>query len=281
MNDSPATPSQAPKGKVIHKDGGRLTMSTLYPTDARAGRGSKSGLKMNSFARTELVGSLTAQPDAVALITPVTIKVSIVEDDAKLRETLVRYFAGQSSFRCVKAYPNAEDALADLPKNLPDVVLMDINLPGMNGIECVSRLRLAVPGLKIIMLTVFEEGEQVFKALSAGAFGYLVKSSRPAKILEAIRDVYEGGSPMSGHIARKVVQTFQAQAAARDETDALTAREMEVLQGLSRGHPYKQIASDLGISLSTVRTYIQRIYEKLHVHSQTEAVMKYARKQGS
>ena len=138
-----------------------------------------------------------------------------------------------------------------------------------------------MPALKIIMLTVFEENEQVFKALSAGAFGYLVKSNRPAKILEAIREVYEGGSPMSGHIARKVVQSFQAHAAARDETDALTAREMEVLQGLSRGHPYKQIASELGISLSTVRTYIQRIYEKLHVHSQTEAVMKFARKQGN
>jgi len=228
-----------------------------------------------------MVSSWSARLDAVASLNPVTIKVSIVEDDAKLRETLVRYFAGQSGFRCMKAYPNAEDALADLPKNLPDVVLMDINLPGMSGIECVARLRQAVPTLKIIMLTVFEEGEQVFKALSAGAFGYLVKSNRPAKILEAIREVYEGGSPMSGHIARKVVQSFQAHAAARAETDALTVREMEVLQGLSRGHPYKQIASDLGISLSTVRTYIQRIYEKLHVHSQTEAVMKFARKQGN
>jgi len=119
----------------------------------------------------------------------------------------------------------------------------------------------------------------VFQALSAGAFGYLVKSNRPAKILEAIRDVYDGGSPMSGHIARKVVQSFQAQSVVRAETDALTAREMEVLQGLSRGHPYKEIAGELGISLSTVRTYIQRIYEKLHVHSQAEAVMKFARKQ--
>src|SRR6266705_3596018 len=184
---------------------------------------------MNSVPSTEMVSSWSARLDAVALLNPVMIKVSIVEDDAKLRETLVRYFAGQSGFRCVKAYPNAEDALAGLPKNLPDVVLMDINLPGMSGIECVARLRQAVPTLKIIMLTVFEEGEQVFKALSAGAFGYLVKSNRPAKILEAIREVYEGGSPMSGHIARKVVQSFQAHAAARAETDALTAREMEVL----------------------------------------------------
>ena len=161
---------------------------------------------------------------------------------------------------------------------------MDINLPGMSGIDCVPRLRRAAPQLKIIMLTVFEEGEQVFQALSAGAFGYLVKSNRPAKILEAIREVFDGGSPMSGHIARKVVQSFQmhptAKAAAQAETETLTKRELEVLQGLSRGHPYKEIARELDISLSTVRTYIQRIYEKLHVHSQTEAVMKFARLQG-
>lgn len=210
------------------------------------------------------------------------INVSIVEDDAKLRETLVRYLTAQPGFRCASNYPNAEAALAGIPEMHPDVVLMDINLPGMDGIECVSRLREKLPGVKIIMLTVFEEGEQVFKALSAGAFGYLVKSSRPAKILEAIREVHAGGSPMSGNIARKVVQTLHAQAAAqaatRAETDALSAREVEVLQALSKGHTYKQIAADLGISLGTVRTYIQRIYEKLHVHSHAEAVMKFARK---
>jgi len=227
-----------------------------------------------------VVDSRQAMLEDSVLLTLPMIKVSIVEDDAKLRETLVRYFAGQPGFRCLKAYPNAEAALADIPQHPPDVALMDINLPGMSGIECVFRLREAAPSVKIIMLTVFEESEQVFKALSAGAFGYLVKSNRPAKILEAIREVHGGGSPMSGHIARKVVQSFQAQAAARAETDTLTARELEVLQGLSRGHPYKGIASELGISLGTVRTYIQRIYEKLHVHSQTEAVMKFARKQG-
>jgi DNA-binding NarL/FixJ family response regulator len=228
-----------------------------------------------------VIDSIQPAVDLVTLPEAKMLKVSIVEDDAKLRETLVRYFARQSSFRCVNAYPNAEVALADIPQNLPDVVLMDINLPGMSGIECVSRLRQAVPSLKIIMLTVFEEDEQVFQALSAGAFGYLVKSNRPAKILDAIREVYEGGSPMSAHIARKVVQSLQTQSVVRTETDMLTAREMEVLQGLSCGHPYKEIASELGISLSTVRTYIQRIYEKLHVHSQTEAVMKFARKQSN
>ena len=155
--------------------------------------------------------------------------------DAKLRETLARYLTGQPGFRCLKAYPNAETALGDLPQHPPDVLLMDINLPGMSGIECVSRLRQVAPALKIIMLTVFEESQQVFKALSAGAFGYLVKSNRPAKILEAIREVHGGGSPMSGHIARKVVQSFQARASAASETDSLTARELQVLQGCEIG----------------------------------------------
>jgi len=209
------------------------------------------------------------------------INVAIVEDDGKLRETLKRYLSAQPGFRCASTYPDAELALSDLPRVEPDVVLMDINLPGMSGIECVGKLRAAMPSLKIIMLTVFEESDQVFKALSAGAFGYLVKSSRPAKILDAIREVHAGGSPMSSNIARKVVQSFQAQAAAqaanRAETDTLSPRELEVLQALSKGHTYKQIASDLGIGLGTVRTYIQRIYEKLHVHSHAEAVMKFAR----
>ncbi|HWY78515.1 MAG TPA: response regulator transcription factor [Verrucomicrobiae bacterium] len=210
------------------------------------------------------------------------INVAIVEDDAKLRETLKRYLTAQPGFRCASAYPNAELALSGLPHVQPDVVLMDINLPGMNGIDCVSKLRATIPALKIIMLTVFEEDDQVFKALSAGAFGYLVKSSRPAKIIEAIREVHAGGSPMSGNIARKVVQSFQTQAAAqkaaRLETDALSPREVEVLQALSKGQTYKQIAANLGISLGTVRTYIQRIYEKLHVHSHAEAVVKFVRK---
>jgi DNA-binding NarL/FixJ family response regulator len=238
---------------------------------------------MNLGSNMSVIVSPASPVGLMVDLTSAMIKVSIVEDDAKLRETVVRYFAGQSGFRCLRAYANAEAALADIPLHVPDVVLMDINLPGINGIECVTRLRKAAPSVKIIMLTVFEEGEQVFQALSAGAFGYLVKSNRPAKILEAIREVYDGGSPMSGHIARKVVQSFQAHAAenaaANAETESLTTREMEVLQGLSRGHPYKEIASELGISLSTVRTYIQRIYEKLHVHSQTEAVMKFARQQ--
>lgn len=219
---------------------------------------------------------------AEALLDDEMIKVSIVEDDAKLRQTLMRYLSLQAGVSCASAHPTAEAALGEIPAVRPDVVLMDINLPGLNGIECVARLRQMMPTVKIIMLTVFEESEQVFRALSAGAFGYLVKSTRPAKIIEAIREVHGGGSPMSGSIARKVVQTFQMQAAAqaarRAETDALSGRELEVLQSLSKGHTYKQIAADLDISLGTVRTYIQRIYEKLHVHSHAEAVMKLAGK---
>ena len=215
-----------------------------------------------------------------ALPEHVMIKVSIVEDDGKLRETLARYLATQPGFRCASSYANAEAALAELPQVKPEVVLMDINLPGMNGIECVSKLKQLMPSVKIIMLTAFEDSEQVFKALSAGAFGYLVKSNRPARILEAIREVHAGGSPMSGNIARKVVQSFHARAqqvVQRSETDTLSNRELQVLQALSKGCSYKQIAADLDISMGTVRTYIQRIYEKLHVHNQAEAVMKLPR----
>lgn len=209
---------------------------------------------------------------------PSTIRVSIVEDDKKLRETMIRFFAGQPGFECLCTYPDAEAALDGITKNPPDVVLMDINLPGMNGIECVVHLHDVLPDLKIIMLTVFEDSERVFNALSAGAFGYLVKSIRLDKILQAIRDVHEGGSPMSGHIARMVVKSFERCTPSSDETNSLSSRELEVLHGLSCGQSYKQIAGDLGITQNTVRTYIQRIYEKLHVHSQTEAVMKYARR---
>ena len=217
-------------------------------------------------------------PLAPELFPDAMINVSIVEDDVKFRATLERYLMTQPGFRCVSVYPTAEVALTGIPKVNPHVVLMDINLPGINGIECVTRLRYVLPTAKIIMLTVFEEADQIFNALSAGAFGYLVKSSRPAKILEAIREVHGGGSPMSGNIARKVVQTLQAQAATRVETNSLSTRELEVLQALSKGYTYKQITADLGISLGTVRTYIQRIYEKLHVHSHAEAVMKFANK---
>jgi DNA-binding NarL/FixJ family response regulator len=204
------------------------------------------------------------------------IEVSIVEDDAKLRSTLHTYLGRAGGFRCVSTFGSAEEALASLPGNPPEIVLMDINLPGMNGIQCVARLRTILPQVKVIMLTVFEETDQVFQSLTAGAFGYLVKSTRPENILEAIREVHAGGSPMSSSIARKVVQSFHAQAL-EPGAPALSEREQQVLELLARGFPYKHVAEQMSITVGTVRTYIQRIYEKLHVHSRTEAVAKYLR----
>jgi DNA-binding NarL/FixJ family response regulator len=154
---------------------------------------------------------------------------------------------------------------------------MDINLGGMSGIECVRQLKPQMPAAQVVMLTVFEDTEKIFSALAAGASGYLLKRLAPAKLLEAIREVHEGGSPMSAPIARKVVQSLQPSAAAGDETIALSPREREVLGGLAEGQAYKQIADKLGVSIHTVRNYIRRIYEKLHVCSRTEAVAKYLR----
>jgi DNA-binding NarL/FixJ family response regulator len=206
-----------------------------------------------------------------------TIQVSLVEDDADVRETIAGYLDAARGFRCVSAYASAEEAIAKLPATAPDVVLMDIHLEGMNGIECVRKLKPKLPGTQILMLTAFEDTDLIFSALAAGASGYLLKRLPPAQLLEAIRDVQTGGAPMSASIARKVVQSFQvAQPAAGDETE-LSVREREVLHGLAAGHAYKQIADQLGVSIHTVRNYIRRIYEKLHVHSRTEAVAKFYR----
>lgn len=211
-------------------------------------------------------------------MTPPVITVSIVEDDDRLRNTMERYLGGAQGFCCVSAYGNAEDALQHLPTEQPEVVLMDINLPGMNGIQCVAALKIKAPTIKVIMLTVYEDPDQVFQALAAGAFGYLVKSLHPASLLDSIREVHEGGSPMSGNIARKVVQSFHKAGPAPAPMVELSQREREVLDLLTQGFAYKQIAEQMGISMATVRTYIQRIYEKLHVHSRTEAVVKYLQK---
>lgn len=173
------------------------------------------------------------------------------------------------------AYPSGEEALKGIPALNPDVVLMDINLPGMSGIQCVKRLKEKVPTLQTLMLTVYENSDRIFEALSAGACGYLLKSTPPAKLLEAIEDLQNGGSPMSSHIARKVVQAFQPTASAKPLTEQLAPREQEVLDLLSKGCAYKQIAAHMELSMGTVRTYIRRIYEKLHVNCRTEAVVKY------
>jgi len=205
------------------------------------------------------------------------IKVAIVDDEVDLRENIAGYVDAAKGFRCSSVYSSAEEALMHLPKEKPDVVLMDINLGGMSGIECVRQLKPQMPATQVVMLTVFEDTEKIFSALAAGASGYLLKRLAPAKLLEAIREVHEGGSPMSAPIARKVVLSLQPSASAGDETTALSPREHEVLGGLAEGQAYKQIADKLGVSIHTVRNYIRRIYEKLHVCSRTEAVAKYLR----
>lgn len=206
------------------------------------------------------------------------IKVSIVEDNDQLRNTLTRVLNRAEGFECLSSYPNAEVALEDLPEKKPDVVLMDINLPGMNGVECARKLKQAAPQIQIMMLTVYEDTENIFAALAAGASGYLLKRTATAELLESIREVHRGGSPMTAHIARKVVQSFQKSAAAAEQTEDLSPREREVLDYLSQGFLYKEIAEKLGISYETVHTYVRRIYEKLQVRTRTEAVAKFLRR---
>ena len=201
-----------------------------------------------------------------------------MDDEVDLRENIAGYVDSSKGFRCLGVHSSAEEALVNLPKEKPDVVLMDINMGGMNGIECVRLLKPKMPETQIVMLTVFEDTEKIFAALAAGASGYLLKRLAPAKLLEAIREVHEGGSPMSAPIARKVVLSLQPVLAAPGaETVGLSPREREVLDGLAEGQAYKQIADKLGVSIHTVRNYIRRIYEKLHVCSRTEAVAKYLR----
>ena len=206
------------------------------------------------------------------------ISVSIVEDNDKLRGTLAKVIGRAEGFRFVSDYANAEEAIADLPKAKPDVVLMDINLPGMNGVECVRKLKALMPQLQVMMLTVYEDTENIFNALAAGANGYMLKRTPTKELIEAIREMHRGGSPMTTHIARLVVQSFQrtpdAQQAAV-ELSKLSEREQQVLDLLSQGLIYKEIAEKLGISYESVHTYIRRIYEKLQVRTRTEAVAKF------
>ena len=206
------------------------------------------------------------------------ILVSIVEDNDNFRQTLARVLNRADGFKCVSEYSSAEDALKELPKVKPEVVLMDINLPGRNGVECARQLKQILPGTQIMMLTVYEDTENIFNALAAGATGYMLKRTPQKELLEAIREVHRGGSPMTAHIARKVVQSFQQVPVASQSAEALSPREQEVLELLSKGLIYKEISEKLGISYETVHTYIRRIYEKLQVRTRTEAVAKYLRK---
>ena len=192
-----------------------------------------------------------------------------------MRTTLARIINRAEGFQCLSHFPSAEAALEALPKERPDVVLMDINLPGINGVECVRRLKTLVPGIQVVMLTVYEDTENIFNALAAGAAGYLLKRTTSAELLAAIREVKGGGSPMTTHIARKVVQSFQRAGASPQPTENLSPREQEVLDCLAKGFLYKEIADNLHISYETVHTYIRRIYEKLQVRTRTEAVAKF------
>ena len=206
------------------------------------------------------------------------ITVALVEDSDQLRGTLARVISRAEGFQCVSQHASAEAALEALPGEKPNVVLMDINLPGINGVECVRRLKPLLPATQVIMLTAYEDTENIFNSLAAGASGYLLKRTSSAELLTAIRDVLKGGSPMTAHIARKVVQSFHRAGASSQPTENLSQREQEVLDCLSHGLMYKEIAEKLGISYETVHTYIRRIYEKLQVRTRTEAVAKFLRR---
>ena len=201
--------------------------------------------------------------------------VVIVEDDPALRQQFLQILATAPDIRCVGAFASAEEALKAIPSKSPDVVLMDIKLPGMSGIDCVAKLKRTVPSLQIIMVTVFEDSERIFRALKAGASGYLVKSRPPDQLLEAIRDVHAGGSPMSSHIARKVVQHFHLLDPSPKEAENLSPREEQVLDLLASGFIYKEIGDKLNISVETVRTYVKNICNKMHVRNRLEAVARH------
>ena len=204
--------------------------------------------------------------------------ISIVEDNEKLRTTLAKLIDRTTGFACVSHYGSAEDALQNLPVVKPDVVLMDINLPGMNGVECVRKLKTLLPKTQVMMLTVYEDTDNIFNALAAGASGYMLKRTPAKELIDAIHEVLRGGSPMTTHIARKVVMSFQKSPGAQqtaDELSELSEREQQVLDLLAQGLIYKEIAEKLAISYETVHTYIRRIYEKLQVRTRTEAVAKF------
>jgi DNA-binding NarL/FixJ family response regulator len=205
------------------------------------------------------------------------IKVAIVDDDEGIRSSLALLIRRAPSFRLAGDFADAESALREIPRLAPDVVLMDINLPGMNGVECVRQLKTILPGLQVLMLTVYEDSDSLFNSLKAGASGYLLKRTATARLLDAIRDVHAGGSPMTPQLARRVVQFFSKPAEQSSSVAHLTPGEREFLGQLANGYAYKEIADRMNISIDTVRSYVRTVYEKLHVHSRTEAVVKYLR----
>lgn len=204
-----------------------------------------------------------------------SIRVSIIEDDAALRKAILERIAGDRRFDVVSDYASAEVAIKQLPQDRPDVVLSDINLPGMSGIDCVRRLKPQMPDTQFVMLTVYDDSERIFQALTAGATGYLVKRASRSELLDAIVNVHRGESPMSSGIARKIVASFQRSEPA--DADKLSPREKQVIELLAQGFLYKEIADQLQLSVPTVNGYIRSIYEKFQVHSRSQAVAKFLR----
>ena len=203
------------------------------------------------------------------------IRVAIVEDSRGTRESLTELLGHAPTLRCVGAHHNGEEALQQIPEETPDVVLMDINLPQMNGIECVAKLKQQMPKTQVLMLTTYEEGDLIFDSLRKGASGYLLKDMPPAELVQAIEEVHTGGAPMSPQIARKVVSHFQQIKKPQSDMEKLTKREEEILSLLAKGFFYKEIAEKMGVTIHTVKAHSHHVYEKLHVQSRTEAVLKY------
>ena len=202
-------------------------------------------------------------------------KIAIVEDNRVIRESLMEFVQTDPECECVYLCATSEEALREIPKRQPDIVLMDIQLPDISGIDCTAQLKQLMPSVQIIMVTVYEDTERIFKALRAGACGYLLKRCTPEELVQAIREVRQGGAPMSREIARKVIASFQEPATNVNEVEGLSPREHEILELLAAGFPNKQIAARLGLTDGTVRWHLRHVYNKLHVRSRMEAALKF------
>jgi DNA-binding NarL/FixJ family response regulator len=202
-------------------------------------------------------------------------KIAIVEDNRTIRESIMEFVQADPEVTCVCACATAEEALEMIPRHQPDIVLMDIQLPDASGIECTAQLKQLMPAVQIIMVTVYEDTERIYKALRAGACGYLLKRSMPDELIPAVREVRQGGAPMSREIARKVIASFQEPLAAAADVEDLSPREREILELLSQGFPNKEIAHRMGVSDGTVRWHLRHVYHKLHVRSRTEAALRF------